>query len=272
MDARAVARAYRTLEAERLVEVRERSGIYAAVHPRIGGSLPEEFVGWVARVLVESFRRGIAVPEVSSFFQRCTSHKVRCAFVESIEDVIVAFTHDLRDQLGLETEAVWVQSLPKVDSSVLRKRSVPSELLAADLIVTTGFCARQVGPLAEALGKPLIAATGNVDMVEAVEGQLRSGELTVICADPAFGRRISQQYEELISSDTQLRVISADDHQSVAALKPNKPVLLTRAARGRLGTVTLPLVFPHSPTISGSSALEILEFLIRFNLEKNPIS
>jgi hypothetical protein len=43
-------------------------------------------------------------------------------------------------------------------------------------------------------------------------------------------------------------------------------VLLTRAARDRLGKVNLPLVFPHSPTISASSAQEIVELVIRWNL------
>lgn len=62
-------------------------------------------------------------------------------------------------------------------------------------------------------------------------------------------------------------MIQADDAHGIAALDRGEPVLITRAARQRLGELDLPLVFPHSPTISANSALEIAEFLIRFNLE-----
>jgi len=270
-DARTVARAYRVLEAERLVEVRERSGIYAAPQGRVGGVLLQETAEWAARVLVEGWKRGIAVPDVAGFFQRCTSGpRVRCVFVEASEDVITAVTHDLREHLGVDAQEVWLHSLPRVNPGAsLPQASIPSSLRTADLVITTGFCAREVGPLAAALGKPLITATVNADMVAAVERQLRSGALTVICADPSFGQRISLQYQELITAETQLRVVYADDPNGIAALDPSEPVLLTRAARQRLGEVGFPLVFPHSPTISSNSALEIVEFLIRLNLERH---
>ena len=270
-DPRAVARAYRALEAEHLVEVRERSGIYAAPQTRAGGILPQETARWAARVVVDGWKRGIAVDRIGEFFARCTTRRrVRCAFVEETEDAAAAFVHDLREHMGVAAEAVWLRDLPKVDPGApVDVERVPRALLEADLVVTTAYTAREVAPLAEALAKPLIAATVHADLVAAVKRQLRRGPLTVICADPGFGARFALQYHDLVTPETALRVIHADDRRAVAALDRSEPVLMTRAARERLEKVNLPLVFPHSPTLSASSALEIVEFVIRWNLEED---
>ncbi|HEU0298022.1 MAG TPA: GntR family transcriptional regulator [Longimicrobium sp.] len=269
-NGRAVARSYRVLEAEGLVEVRDRSGIFAARQPRVGGVLLEETAQWAARVLVEGWKRGIALPDVPAFLGGCaTGRRVRCAFVESCRDVVTAFVHDLSEGLGLDAQSVHAESLPRLDAGTSpRQERVPSPLGDADLVVTTLFHAAEVGPVAQALGKPMIAATVNAELVAAVERQIAKGALTVICADPGFGQRIRVQYQELVTPETRLHVIHVDDARGIAALDCAEPVLLTRAARQRLGKVSLPLVFPHAPTISASSALEIAEFLIRFNLER----
>jgi hypothetical protein len=253
------------------VEVRERSGIYAAPQTRVDGVLPQETAGWAARVVVDGWKRGIAVDQIAEFFARCTlRRRVRCAFVEETEDAAIALGHDLREHLGVAAETVWLRDLPSVDPITgVDVERVPDALREADLVVTTAYDAREVAPLAEALGKPLIAATVNADMVAAVKRQLRRGALTVICADPGFGSRFAIQYHDLLTPETVLRVIHADDRRAIAALDRAEPVLLTRAARQRLGKVNLPLVFPHSPTISASSALEVVEFVIRWNLEED---
>jgi hypothetical protein len=51
-----------------------------------------------------------------------------------------------------------------------------------------------------------------------------------------------------------VQFISADDRKAIADLDPQEPVLLTRAARRRLGNVDVPMIFPHSPTISPDTA------------------
>ena len=50
-DARAISRAYRQLEAEGLVEIRTRSGIYVAPQAHLGGDVLEESAQWVALVV-----------------------------------------------------------------------------------------------------------------------------------------------------------------------------------------------------------------------------
>jgi DNA-binding transcriptional regulator YhcF (GntR family) len=266
-DPRAVARAYRGLEAEGLVEIRDRSGVYAASQARVGGGVLEETAQWAARVLVEGWKRGIAADAIPEFFRRCAGARpARCALVESSEDVIAAFEHDLRAYV--DVVAVRADSLPPFDPRMdPGEVDVPAALRAADLVVTTTFHVREVRPLVEALGKPLIVATVNADLVAAVERQLRRGGLTVVCADAEFAQRLRTQYAEAVTPDTPLRVILADDADAVAALDRTEPVLATRAAVRRLGDVGLPLVFPHSPTLSAGAATQVAEFLVHFNLE-----
>lgn len=262
-DARAVARAYRLLEAERLVEVRDRSGIYAAARADAGGALLEEKAQWAARVIVDGWKRGIAAPALGGFLDRCAAGRpVRCAFVESCEDTVTAFDHDLRHGLGLESCIVWVDA---PDAAGSRRAPAPRELRDADLVVTTAFHAAEVRPLAAGLGKPLVVATVNAHMVAAIERQARSGRLTVVCADRGFGRRIEMQYP---ATGRALRTVYADDPQAVRTLDRSEPILLTRAARLRLGDLRVPMVFPHSPTISEASALEIAELVVRLNLPR----
>jgi DNA-binding transcriptional regulator YhcF (GntR family) len=267
-DPRAVARAYRTLAAEGLVEIRDRSGIYAAPQARVADGVLEETAQWAARVLVEGWKRGIAAGGIPEFFRRCAvARRVRCALVESSEDVIAAFTHDLGDYV--DVEVVRADSLPPFDPRAeSRSERLPAALRDADLVVTTTFHVREVRPLVEALPKPLIVATANADMVAAIERQLRRGGLTVICTDPGFAQRLRTQYADAITPGTPLRVILADDAAAVAALDRAEPVLVTRAAAQRLGDVGLPLVFPHSPTLSAGTATQVAEFLVRFNLEE----
>jgi GntR family transcriptional regulator len=265
-DARAVARAYRLLEREGLVEVRDRSGVFAAMQPRVGGVVLEESARWAARVLVDGWRRGVPVPELPDFFRRCAKPAaVRCAFVESSEDVITAFCHDLGEGLGLDTVAVRLE--PDAGSHTGSRPPTPEMVRGVDLVVTTAFHAPEVGHVAEAAGIPMITATVNVEMVAAIERQLRSGSLTIVCSDPAFGERFRHQYADQITPDTRLRIVLAEDARAVAGLERNQPVLLTRAARRHLPRVHLPLVFSHAPTISTSSALQLAEFVVRFTLE-----
>src|ERR671931_206141 len=60
-NARTVARAYAELEAEGLVEVRGRSGVFTATQETLGGGVPEETASWMSGVVVDAWRRRIPV-------------------------------------------------------------------------------------------------------------------------------------------------------------------------------------------------------------------
>ncbi|HWK88648.1 MAG TPA: GntR family transcriptional regulator, partial [Longimicrobium sp.] len=72
VDHRALARAYRALEAEGLVEVRERAGVYFAEPRRLAGGLPLETAEWLADTLAEAWRRRLDVAALQQLIRRAT--------------------------------------------------------------------------------------------------------------------------------------------------------------------------------------------------------
>jgi DNA-binding transcriptional regulator YhcF (GntR family) len=268
VDHRVVAQAYRTLEAEGLVEVRGRSGVYLAPQDQFGGELLAETARWLAGVLVEAWKRRLTIADVPELIRRCTQTRtLRCACVESNEDQMTAYTGELQEQFGLEPYPVRISPLPlpRPDRSV-EFHWVEDELRKCDLVVTTSYHARLVRKAAENVGIPAVVLTVNPDVVETIQKRLREGPLTVVAVEPSFGDRMRAMYADEMPE--RVRVVLTGDREGMRALDPDEPVLLTRAARQSLGPEDdLPTLLPHSPTFSPHTARELLGVIIRLNLE-----
>lgn len=261
VNPRTVAKAYRELEAEGLVEVRGRSGVYVARQERHDGELLPETTRWMAGVLVETWRRMIRIPDFPDFARHCTGAvRIRCALVEAVEDAVTAYSTELEWDLGFGVDVVSMS----MNSPRSPGERLTSDLEQADLIVTTSFYAPYVREVAERLGKPMVMLTTHPEFAAAIRRRLEEGRLTVVAVDPRFGERIRTLYGEG-ADDDRVRVLLAEDARAVAALDPSEPVLLTRAAHERLGDVDLTLLFPHSPSFSAESARELAEIMIQLN-------
>lgn len=270
VDHRAAAEAYRVLEAEGLVEVRGRSGVYVAMQERIGGVMLPETSRWLAGVMAESWKRGIMVPQLPELLRRCTrAVPLRCAFVESNEDHMLAFVTELGSGFGLQCTPVYLQPAgPGSLDTEFDTNRLLDDIAEADLVVTTAFHGSLIRRATEGMKTPLVVVSAVPDFGLAVERRLReAARLTVVCADPSFGERIRTVYGGDEDRE-RIRVVLADDTWEVAQLDPSEPVLLTRAARRRLlDDVGLTMLLPHSPTLSFESAREIAEVVIRLNLD-----
>lgn len=268
-DHRIVASAYRSLEAEGLVDIRGRSGVYVAEQERLGSGLLSETGRWLAGVFAEAWKRQIAVPSLPELIRRCSSSvELHAAFVESTEDHMTAFCVEIEAGFGLKCRRIFLASnsdedpAHRVDEAWLRE-----ELIDADLVVTTAFYASPVRKVAEALDKPLVVVSAHPDLAHAVRQQLRHGNLTVVCADPRFGDRVRYVYGG--EYQNRVRIVRADDAWALAQLDRSEPVLLTRAARRiLLDDVELQMIAPHSPTLSFESAHELSEVIIRLNMDR----
>jgi len=268
VDHRVVAQAYRTLEAEGLVEVRGRSGVYLAPQDQFGGELLAETARWLAGVLVEAWKRRLTIADVPELIRRCTQTRtLRCACVESNVDQMTAYTSELAEQFGLAPYPVSISPvpLPRPERSV-EFHWVEDELRGCDLVVTTSYHARLVRKAAENVGIPAVVLTVNPEVVETIQKRLKEAPLTVVAIEESFGDRMRAMYAD--DTPDRIRVVLAEDAQGLAALDGTEPVLLTRAARMALGPhATLPLVLPHAPTFSPHTARELLGVIIRLNLE-----
>ncbi len=267
VDHRVVAQAYRILEDEGLVEVRGRSGVYLAPQDQLGGEVLAETARWMAGVLVEGWKRRMTLEEIPELIRRCTATvRLRCACVESNVDQMAAYSAELEEQFGVEAVPVYISPipLPRPERSV-EFHQVEEALRDVDLVVTTSYHSRLVRKAAENVNVPAVTLTVNSEVVETVQRRIRSGGVTLVCVDPEFGNRLRDMYAE---GDGQIRVCLVDDREALAGLDPDEPVIVTRAARTRLGDDDRlpPLLLPHSPTFSAHTARELLQLIIRLNL------
>ncbi|CAN5886803.1 hypothetical protein BH23GEM7_BH23GEM7_42280 [soil metagenome] len=263
---RAVVRAYRALEKEGLVEIRSRSGVYVAPQERLSEEVLEETASWLADTLVEAVKRRIPVPGLPEFVRRCTATlRPRCVLLESTEDHLTILSTELRDEYGFDVHPVDLAALGEGRS----RESADGEGLAnsvggAHLLVTTTYHAASARVIADSLQKPLVVVTAHPNTASTLERRLRSGTLTVVCVDAAFGERMRAVYGGRFPG--RVRVVLAGDGESLRALDPEEPVLLTLAARQRLGATLLRSLLPHSPSISPESGRELTQLLVRLNV------
>lgn len=256
-NTRTVKLAYSALESEGLVEVRARSGVFVATHQILKGKTSEgrtsdEVARWMIAVVVEAWKRRVAVPKLPQFVSRLTnSRPVRCGLVEILEDGLVALEHELETEWGFNVRAV-------APNAVAKTRDV-------DFFAATNFYAPSIHDVVDRLGKPLVALTIHPGLQQAIRDQIRHGMLTVVAVDRRFADRIRIVYST--DHPERVRFVQAGDREALASLDPSEPVLLTRAASRILGRIGLPMIFPHSPTLSAETAEALASILVRKNVE-----
>lgn len=263
---RAVVRAYRELEREGLVEIRSRSGVYVAPQERLDGQVLEETASWLADVLVEAVKRRVPVPRLPEFVRRCTATiRPRCVLLESTEDHLAVLAHELEEELGFEVQALDFRRIGGSGrSGSMQRPEIPGAMADAHLLVTTTYHAASARAVAESLGKPLVVVTVHPTVAATLDRRLRADVLTVVCVDPDFGDRVKAVYGGQYAD--RVRVITVDQREALRSLDPEEPVMLTLAARRRLGEAPPRTLLPHSPSISPESARELTTLLIRMNI------
>jgi DNA-binding transcriptional regulator YhcF (GntR family) len=254
-NTRTVKAAYAALEREGLVEVRGRSGVFVARHEIGSGDRPEETTRWLSDVVAEAWKRRVSVGALPGVIQRSTrARPVVCGLVDEAIDSIVALRHELEHEWGFAVRVLAPDALEHATD--------------IDFFAGTSFHAPRIHAAVEALGKPLIALTVNAGLKEAVESRIRQGRLTVVAVDGRFAERIRVIYAA--HDPSIVRFVNASDTNELAALSRSEPVMVTRAAHERIGEIDLPMIFPHSPTISMESARALAGLLVRANLEQIP--
>jgi hypothetical protein len=269
-DLRAVSRAYALLEAEGLVEVRGRSGVFLSEQARVGGRVLAETARWFVSVAREAWNRRVRVPDLPDFVRECTASRVvRCAFVEGTVDQVASIGTELHQDFGFAVSAVHADRFaPLAAEGAAPLPRVPNELRQADFIATTAFHAAEVREVAAAIEVPLVVIRLNPQFTREVERTLAERELVVVCVDPLFADRLKlvagNQHPERV------RTVLASDREAVARLDRAQPILVSEAARSQLAGLDLPRSFPDQPMISPESADELVELLVRMNLEQGP--
>ncbi|MBV9109489.1 MAG: GntR family transcriptional regulator [Gemmatimonadetes bacterium] len=255
VDHRRVAEAYRALEVEGLVEIRPGAGVFLAHDPGAAEAEPRA-ESWVAEVLLEGWARGMPRRHVGRIVEGASSAPVRCALVESNEDHMLAISAELEEDFSMEVEPVLV-------SPSAAGAEIPARVLAGvDLVVTTVFHAAAARAAAGRAGVPLVVLRLNPLFAAEVGRRLARAEVTAVVADPRYSARAGA-YLEVTPHRSIVRVITVDELPGSGVDVHGEGVLLTRAARRRLGLPEYHLV-PSPPSyLSRGSAREILDLIVR---------
>lgn len=257
-DPRVVLAAYRQLEADKLVELRPRSGVFVADTAASAGETLPQTAEWVVEVLVQAIGRGVPAVDFPERVRRClTTVRLRAACVECNQDQTVGLCHELARDYGLTTTAVDLASL---DSA-----APPRGVREADLLVTTSYHAREVQHVAERLGKPWIAVSHRPEFIAEATRLLAREPLYFVAMDPRFAEKLAEMFASAPGA-TNLRVliVGRDDLSTIPA---DAPVYVMSAARAELDEPALQArVIPAPRVFSPETAGTLLSFIVSANI------
>ncbi len=262
VSARVVLAAYRALEREGLVELRQRSGIFFGTRGRSvkgarGGAL-SPFAAWALDVFHESFTRGTTIPETLPALGRyLMTVRVRVAGIECNDDQIAALAAALTAEFGLDAVGLNVDDL---------LGSSPPSLDGFHLLVTTPFHAGEVQELAGRANAPWVAISYRADVFAEIARLLPSTPVYFVVTDPRFATKLRKIYASSPGAPN-LRIIQLGDIEAIN-IPDGMPAFVSRTARERMaGHPILERVMPETRLVSDDAAREILSFIIRANAE-----
>jgi GntR family transcriptional regulator len=260
VDFRLVLAAYKELGAEGLVDLRPRGGIYVAARSAGERGLPPLPEAWFADVLTQALAREIPAPELHEWLRRCTETlRLRAVAIASTADQVHGLCRELRDDFGLEADAVLVTEVTSADA-------LPLPLRRADLVVTTRAHETRFRELATELRKAIVVVDVRPELQGGEWALLLRRPVFAVVATPEFGEMLRRFYAGVPGIEN-LRVLvyGRDDLETIPE---GAPTYLTQGVRGMLGDVHLPgRVLPAARTIAASSAREIFSFIVRANIE-----
>ncbi|CAA9355117.1 MAG: Transcriptional regulator, GntR family domain / Aspartate aminotransferase [uncultured Gemmatimonadaceae bacterium] len=257
---RTIVAAYRQLEAEGLLELRERSGIYVAAARPTGGAMLTQLAGWVVEVLLEARAREIPPVEFPERARRCLETlRLRAACIAGNADQLGQIRDELHDDYGIECTGVEPDAIAANDRETLHV------LGRADLLVSTGLLKPLAEQLAERLGKPAIAVSLRPDLMGELMRQLARGPVYIVGTDPRFRAALRGIFGPSGYADNVRPVILGEDDPD--AIPADAPTHVMRSAHRQLGDTPLARrVTPLRRVFSDDMARELLTFVIRANM------
>lgn len=258
-DPRVVLAAYRQLEAEGLVEVRPKSGIYvAAVTANANEPLPQ-LAEWIVGVLLQALGRGVPPIDFPERVRRCLETVTfRTACIECNRDQIAGLCAELERDYGLETTGVELDDLAAAE--------LPEAVRNADLLVTTSFHAAAVQRVARALGKPWIAVHLREDFLSEAARFLQQGPVYFVATDERFADKLRLIFSPAGGAENiRALIVGRDD---LTKIPEGAPTYVMPAARPKVkGAPLNSRLIPAPRVFSHDSAREVLTFVVRANID-----
>ncbi|MEO5510106.1 MAG: GntR family transcriptional regulator [Longimicrobiales bacterium] len=259
VDPRLVAKAYRQLGEEGLVELRPRSGAYIAEESTpIRGAPSGVSEGWIVRVLEEAVRHATPVDGIAEWIRRATQTvRLRACVIAPTADQTAGLARELRLYYGMEASEVAVEEALAGE--------IPLGLRQADVLMTVESCRSIAEQNALVLGVPCICITVRQDIVGPAWDRFTQSPTFVIVSDERFGRMLVE-YLSVGSGAERVQVLVAG-RDDPGKIPESAIVYATQSARNTLGDAHINgSVLPQVQVISKESSTAILRFLVSANL------
>jgi DNA-binding transcriptional regulator YhcF (GntR family) len=255
---RTVMAAYRALEGEGLVEVRERSGIYVMAGRPVEGVMLSQLAGWVVDVLLDARAREIRPIEFPERVRRCLETlRLRAVCVAGNRDQLYQLCHELAEDYGIESDGFEPEAL---DADQAR-----AALTRADLLVSTSLDATRVRRVAEQWRKPMVVTRLRPDIMAGVTRRLANGPVYFVATDPRFAEALHTVFAPT-GHERNLRLLIVD-RDDVAAIPEGAELFLMRSVREHAGAATLlrrGITFTR--VFSTETARQLLTMIVRANM------
>lgn len=258
VDHRIVLEAYRALDAEGIVEMRPRGGVY------VGGMesdtmVPLPSAGWLAEVFLQGINREIPIVELHDWMRRAVETlRVRAVVIQRTQDQIVGLCRELRDYYGLEVTGFSGESLGEGSAA-------PAEFRFADLLITTPGMESMVTPIAERLRKKLIVVDVRPDLIGGEWRLILKQPVYLVAVDERFIQVVQQFFAGTPGAENIRPLVVGRD--SLESIPEDASVYLTAGAREQLGDRSIPgRILPTGRFLSNASALELVRYLVEANL------
>ena len=260
VDHRLVLAAYRALADEKLVELRQRGGIYVAPRSSHAAGVPRLPAGWFADVLTQGLSREIPPGDLHEWLRRCTEMlRLRVAVITSTSDQGAGLCRELADDYGFDPEALLADE-------VRSAAKPPLPVRRADLVVTTEAHREWVTALAGELRKEVCVVVVRPNLVRGEWSLLFRRPVYAVVADVEFGEMLDRFFAGVAGAKNLTTLVVGRDDLSV--IPQDAPTYVTQRARSRLNGIPIRgRVLPAARTISPASARELFGFMVRSNIE-----
>lgn len=256
-DHRIILDAYRMLEADGLVELRARGGVYVAVPPS-HGPVPLPSAAWLTGIFAQAIAREIPLGELHHWLRRgMGTLRLRAIAVQANADQIAGLCRELADDYGLLAKGIDVAQLDDPKKA--------AELRHADLLVTTAGCEAEVRRAAALHRKPVIVVDIRPDLIGGEWRLLLRRPVYVVMCDERFAAGIRHFFADTPGAENIRTVVLGRD--SLDAIPDDGVVYITRSARDALGSTRVRgRLLPSVRLFSSRSSAELIRFIVDANL------
>lgn len=261
-DPRVIAAAYRTLAAESLVEIRQKSGVF--VSSAAADSPGDAYVppNWLANVFVNGVCRGVPLSEIgAAILDHAETRRIRAAAIADTSDQAIGICSELKRDYGINATPFHINDA--------RARRVSAKLANAMVIFAANDCAPEVREIARALKRPMIPILLRPDLFDAEWLTLMEHQVYVVATDLSFIRKLSPVISRLErESRVHLLQVGRDD---LSAIPHGAPTYVTESARRAIGKTRLPgrIIRPRR-LFSDETVLNIVSFIVGQNSMSMP--